>query len=57
MEGTMISVGGYYKAPMWEFAAKVGIHAWNMNYHQKLDDKFTLVANLEGNLMQVSMRV
>ena len=53
MQGTMISVGGYYKAAMWEASAKLGIHAWSVNYHQKLDNNFTLMASLEGNLMQV----
>lgn len=57
MQGAMISLGGYYKAPMWEASAKLGMHAWSINYHQMLDKSFTLMASLEGSLMQVSVEI
>ena len=53
MQGAMISVGGYYRAQMWEASARLGLHSWNINYHQKLDDNFLLLASVDGNLMQV----
>lgn len=54
MQGAMISMGGYYKADMWEASARLGLHTWNINYHQKLDNNFMLMASLDGSLMQVS---
>jgi hypothetical protein len=53
MQGTMISLGGSYKADMWGVSGRLGVHAWNLNYHQKLDEHFTLLTSLDGNLMQV----
>lgn len=56
MQGAMVSVGGYYKADMWEASARIGLHSWNVNYYQKLDRNFLLLASLDGSLMQVRSR-
>ncbi len=53
MQGAMLSLGGYYRAKMWEASARLGFHSWNVNYHQKLDKNFVLMASLDGSLMQV----
>lgn len=53
MQATMISLGGFYKADSWEASARLGIHAWSINYHHLLDKNFMLMTSLEGSLMQV----
>ena len=53
MQGTMLSVGGRYIGSNWEAAARVGLHAWHVNYQHKLDDSLVALADMEGSLMQV----
>ncbi len=53
IQGAMLSLGGSYTAPKWEAAARVGLHAWQATYLHKLDSSLTVVADMEGSMMQV----
>ncbi len=51
----LLSLGGQYRGSDWEASARVGLHSWQLTYHQRLKD-LVLMAECEGSLMQVSQR-
>lgn len=53
MQNAVISLGGYYRAQDWEATAKLGLHSMSFTYQQRFRDYLTLVADIEGSLMQV----
>ena len=53
MQNAVISLGGYYRAKDWEATAKLGLHSMSFTYQQRFRDYLTLVADVEGSLMQV----
>ena len=53
MQDALLSLGGYYKRDTWEVTARLGIHSWAIGYQHQFKDKLTLMADLEGSLVQV----
>ena len=57
IQNAMLSLGGRYAADKWEGTARLGLHAWQLTYQHKLEENLVAMADLDGNLMQVSRSV
>ena len=56
MQNALLSLGGYYRAKTWEATARLGLHAWHVSFLEKASKDVVLMAECDGNLVQVRVQ-
>ena len=56
MQNALLSLGESYRGKSWEAAARLGLHAWHVSFLEKATKDVALVAELDGNLVQVCVQ-
>ena len=56
MQNALLSLGGYYRTKTWEATARLGLHAWHVSFLEKASKDVVLMAECDGNLVQVCVQ-